>query len=349
MPTLSHVKNRYANGAKKKEEALCCPVNYNPQYLDIIPDEVIEKDYGCGDPSAYVQKGDVVLDLGAGGGKICFIAAQVAGPTGRVIGIDMTDEMLQLAKKNQPIVEEKLGYSNIVFKHGYIQDLKTDLDFVHELLEEHPVRSATDYKRLREQIEKHNRENPLIADESIDIIVSNCVLNLVADTEKRHLFSEMYRVLKQGGRIAISDIVSNKPSPPHLKDDPELWSGCISGALTETEFIDALANVGFYGITIDKYEKKPWKIIDDIEYRSVTVVAYKGKNGPCDDKGQEVTYRGPWKKVEDDDGHTFERGKSAAVYEKTFKIMTTTPYKQDIIAKTEKETLESCSGGGCGC
>src|SRR6266487_3949669 len=96
------VRERYAASAKSQEAELCCPVNYESEYLKIIPSEIIERDYGCGDPSRYVREGETVLDLGSGGGKICYIAAQVVGPKGRVIGVDMNDDMLALARKYQP-------------------------------------------------------------------------------------------------------------------------------------------------------------------------------------------------------------------------------------------------------
>ena len=109
----SSVRERYAAGAQQLEVALCCPVDYDKKYLEIIPDEVIERDYGCGDPSKYVHEGETVLDLGSGTGKICFIASQVVGKTGKVIGVDMTDAMLEVAVRNAPIVAEKVGYSNV--------------------------------------------------------------------------------------------------------------------------------------------------------------------------------------------------------------------------------------------
>jgi len=127
---MKTVNERYSAGAKKREDSLCCPVSYRPEYLKIIPKEVIERDYGCGDPSRYVREGDTVLDLGSGGGKICFIAAQIVGKKGKVIGVDMTPDMLDLARRNKPIVEKAMGYKNIEFKHGQIQDLQTDLDLV---------------------------------------------------------------------------------------------------------------------------------------------------------------------------------------------------------------------------
>ena len=96
------VSDRYSGAAHEREEALCCPVEYDPRYLEAIPDEVLERDYGCGDPSAWLREGETVLDLGSGGGKICFIASQVVGPRGRVIGVDMNDDMLALARRAAP-------------------------------------------------------------------------------------------------------------------------------------------------------------------------------------------------------------------------------------------------------
>jgi len=103
------VEKRYSNGAEAVQEELCCPVNYNPKYLKIIPSEVIEKDYGCGDPSQYINEGETVLDLGSGTGKICFIAAQLVGPKGKVIGIDSTEKMLEVSRRNAPIVADRLA------------------------------------------------------------------------------------------------------------------------------------------------------------------------------------------------------------------------------------------------
>src|SRR5882724_4020829 len=104
------VRERYAAGAKVSQAKLCCPVDYDAGYLKAIPQEVIERDYGCGDPSTYVREAEVVLDLGSGTGKICFIAAQIVGPMGKVIGVDMTDEMLEVARRNAPIVAQRIGY-----------------------------------------------------------------------------------------------------------------------------------------------------------------------------------------------------------------------------------------------
>ena len=330
-PVTDLVRDRYAAGAREREEALCCPVDYDTDLLKVIPSEVIERDYGCGDPSRYVRPGETVLDLGSGSGKICFIAAQIVGPAGKVIGIDMTPEMLDLARRSAPEVAKAVGYSNVEFKRGTIQDLRTDLDALDTLLAAKPVQSAADYRAMQAEIEKLRQTAPLIPDNSIDVVISNCVLNLVGDAEKRELFAEIHRVLKPGGRIAISDIVSDEPSPEHMKADPELWSGCISGALQEHEFTTALEKAGLYGVTFDKWDAQPWQLVEGIEYRSVTVLGWKGKEGPCIEKNQAIVYKGPWKTVEDDDGHVYHRGQRMAVCEKTFRIMTREPYAEHMI------------------
>src|SRR5216110_2665054 len=173
------VRQRYAAGAKERADKLCCPVDYDAEYLRVIPPEVIERDYGCGDPSCYLREGETVLDLGSGTGKVCFIAAQVVGPNGKVIGIDMTDEMLEVARRNAPIVAERLGYANVEFRKGRIQDLALDLETLDEELRKRPITDAASFLAADELAEDLRVRHPLIASDSIDAVVSNCVLNLV--------------------------------------------------------------------------------------------------------------------------------------------------------------------------
>ena len=152
----------------------------------------------------------------------------------------------------------------------------------------------------------------------------------------------MHRVLKKGGRVAISDIVSDEEVPETLQNDPKLWSGCISGAFREKAFIQAFEEAGFYGITIEKRDEKSWRIVRGIEFRSVTVTAYKGKEGACWERNQAVIYRGPWKQVEDDDKHILRRGVLTAVCDKTFQIYSKPPYGKDLIlAEPGKRVLPS--------
>ncbi len=333
------VRQRYEQGAQAQEAALCCPVDYDEKYLEVIPEEIIERDYGCGDPSKYANSGETVLDLGSGTGKICYIISQKVGVEGKVIGVDMNDEMLGLARSYQKEIGDKIGYHNVEFRRGKIQDLKLDLDKADVFLKENPIKDASDLIGYEEFIEGQQKNQPLISDGSIDLVVSNCVLNLVKDEEKKKLFAEIHRVLKKGGRVAISDIVSDEEIPEHLKNDPELWSGCISGALREDEFLQAFADVGFYGIQIESRQEEPWQTIEGIEFRSVTITAYKGKEGPCLERNQAVIYRGPWKAVIDDDGHTLHRGERMAVCDKTFKIYSKEPYVEDIISLEPYEDI----------
>ena len=322
----SIVRQRYAAGAKKRGEKLCCPVDYGSEYLKVIPREVIERDYGCGDPSRYLRDGETVLDLGSGTGKICFIAAQIVGPNGKVIGVDMTNEMLEVARRNAPVVAERIGYANVEFRKGRIQDLALDLEKLdHELKK--PITDAASFLRADELAEELRVKHPLIATDSIDVVVSSCVLNLVEPRSKPQLFDEIFRVLKKGGRAVISDIVSDEVVPEELQNDPELWSGCISGALTEEGFLAAFEKAGFYGIQILKRDVRPWRMVEGIEFRSVTIEAFKGKQGECFERNQAVIYRGPFKEVLDDDNHRMERGKPYAVCDKTYNLYKKAPYR----------------------
>ena len=320
------VRERYSAGAQSVQPALCCPVEYNQDYLKIIPEEIIERDYGCGDPTPYVRTGDTVLDLGSGGGKICYIAAQIVGAEGRVIGVDCNQEMLSLARRYQATVAERLGFDNVEFRCGMIQDLQLDLDKLSEELASRPVRNQQDWLELRATEERLRSEQPLVCDSSIDCVVSNCVLNLVRPDDRRQLLSEVFRVLKRGGRAVICDIAADEDVPEHLQQNSELWSGCISGAYREDLFLKAFEEAGFHGIQIVNRQEQPWRTIEGIEFRSLTIQAFKGKQGPCIDRNQALIYRGPFKKVEDDDGHIFYRGERMAVCDKTFHLLQTEPY-----------------------
>jgi ubiquinone/menaquinone biosynthesis C-methylase UbiE len=325
--TEAAVRSRYAAAAKAPEAALCCPNHYDAERLRRIPQEVIEKDYGCGDPTPWLREGETVLDLGSGAGKICFIAAQIVGPSGKVIGVDMTDEMLEVARRNAPLVAEQIGYANVEFRKGRIQDLGLDLERLDRELKSMPITDAASFLAADELAQDLRVRQPLIRDESVDVVVSNCVLNLVESRSKRQLFSEIFRVLRNGGRAIISDIVSDEEVPDELQRNAELWSGCISGALTEEGFLEAFAQAGFYGMQLLKRDDAPWQTVGGIEFRSVTFAAYKGKQGECYERKQAVVYLGPFREVLDDDGHRLERGRRYAVCDKTFQLYRKEPYK----------------------
>jgi arsenite methyltransferase len=326
--TETIVRQRYAAGAKERADKLCCPVDYESAYLSVIPEEVIERDYGCGDPSRYLREGETVLDLGSGTGKICFIAAQIVGSKGKVIGVDMTDEMLEVARRNAPIVAERIGYANVEFRKGRIQDLALDLELLDRQLRDNPIADAASFLAADEVAAELRIKDPLIASDSVDVVVSSCVLNLVEPKSKRQLFDEILRVLKRGGRAVISDVVSDEEIPEEMQNDPELWSGCISGAFTEEGFLAAFEQAGFYGIQLLKRDVNPWRTVQGIEFRSVTVEAFKGKQGECFERNQAVIYRGPFKEVLDDDNHRMERGRRYAVCDKTYNLYKKAPYRE---------------------
>jgi len=328
---------------------LCCPVSYAGDYLAAIPQEILERDYGCGDPSRHVQPGETVLDLGSGGGKLCYILSQAVGPQGRVIGVDCNPEMLALARKYRDEVARRIGYGNVEFRHGLIQDLQLDLDRVNDALGRHPVGSTADWMSLRSLEDRLRQEAPLVADGSIDCVVSNCVLNLVRQQDRRQLFAEIFRVLKTGGRAAISDIVADEDVPEHHQRNPQLWSGCVSGAFREEAFLRAFEDAGFHGMTVAERQATPWRVVDGIEFRSVTVIAYKGKQGPCLDRNQAVIYRGPFKKVEDDDGHVYYRGERMAVCDKLYRLVQRDPYagQFELVAPHDEVPLETAPTFDC--
>jgi ubiquinone/menaquinone biosynthesis C-methylase UbiE len=323
-----NVRERYGEGAREQVAELCCPIDYDPKYLEVIPREVLERDYGCGDPSRHLQEGEIVLELGSGTGKICFIAAQVVGSSGMVIGVDMTPDMLAVARSAAPIVAERIGYANVEFRRGRIQDLALDLDVLEQRLAQEPIRDVEGLLSAQAAADELRHEQPLIADKSVDVVISNCVLNLVETGFKADLFQEIYRVLRRGGRAVISDIVSDEPVSDAMRNDPQLWSDCISGSFTESGFLEAFEAAGFYGIRVLERQSEPWRTVEGIEFRSLTVEAFKGKDGPCLEHLQAVVYKGPFKEVLDDDGHRIKRGARYAVCDKTFRIYQQEPYRQ---------------------
>jgi len=217
------VREGYAEIAKKNQCG-CTPVNsccgvtqakeiskkigYTTQEINAVP-EGANLGLGCGNPTAYasLRKGEVVLDLGSGAGFDCFLAAKKVGKTGRVIGVDMTPEMLDKARENA----DKGGYRNVEFRLGEIENLP-------------------------------------VADKTVDIVISNCVINLSSD--KKRVFTEAFRVLKPGGRLMVSDIVLSQELPQFIKNSVAGYVGCISGAILKEKYLDAIHEAGFYDVTV---------------------------------------------------------------------------------------------------
>lgn len=282
------VQEFYGKAAEKPQADLCCPVNYQAEEISHIPKEVLDRFYGCGSPVtlADLKPGETMVDLGSGGGIDCFIAARKVGPTGRVIGVDMTDQMLEVANRNRLPVAKNLGYDVVEFRKGYLEEI--------------PVTTN-----------------------SADLITSNCVINLSPDKPK--VFSEMWRILKDHGRMVVSDIVSDRPLPPHIRANEQLLGECIAGALTEEEFLSSLERAGFYGISVLK--KVFWKEIEGYPFHSVTVRGYKyEKKIGCVFIGQRAIYHGPFKAVVDEEGHLFPRNEAVEVCTDTAARLKNPPY-----------------------
>ncbi|MEI2641820.1 MAG: arsenite methyltransferase [Candidatus Nanopelagicales bacterium] len=182
---------------------------YDPSVHD-LPQAALVASLGCGNPTALadLRPGETVLDLGSGGGIDVLLSARRVGPTGMVYGLDMTDEMLDLARANQA----KAGVENVEFRKGHIEDIP-------------------------------------LPDGSVDVIISNCVINLSGD--KPQVFREAFRVLRPGGRLAVSDVVLSRPIPAELQAVTALWTGCVSGALTEQECTAGLVAAGFEDVSIE--------------------------------------------------------------------------------------------------
>jgi arsenite methyltransferase len=213
------VKKRYGGLAKQDQQSCCCSgsassmlrsqgIGYAKEDLERIPEESV-LGLGCGNPIAIAElrPGEVVLDLGSGAGVDVFLAANKVGPAGRVIGVDMTEEMVDKAKR----IAADYGYTNVEFRLGEIEKLPVE-------------------------------------DNSVNAIISNCVINL--STDKSRVFREAYRALKPGGRLTVSDIVSEGVIPDDIKNDPDAWTGCIAGALERQEYLDKIKKAGFADIQI---------------------------------------------------------------------------------------------------
>lgn len=282
------VRDFYGKAAEEPNLELCCPTKFDPADVGHIPTAVVERFYGCGSPVslADLREGEAFLDLGSGAGIDVFIAAKRVGPSGRAIGVDMTDPMLAIANENRPIVAGNLGYDCTEFRKGFLEAIPAD-------------------------------------DRSVNVVTSNCVVNLSPDKEK--VFAEIWRVLKDNGRVVIADIVSEGEVPPHLKTNPELWGECTVGALTAEGFVAGLESAGFYGIEI--LRKTYWKSIEGHPFSSMTVRGWKfEKTAGCAFRGQRAIYLGPAKALLDEEGHTFPRGLAVEICTDTAAKLTAPPY-----------------------
>jgi MoaA/NifB/PqqE/SkfB family radical SAM enzyme/SAM-dependent methyltransferase len=302
----------YGAAAEQPQADLCCPTKYDDSAIAHIPKDVLDRFYGCGSPmtSAGITEGETVVDLGCGAGIDVFIAAKFVGPTGQAMGIDMTDRMLAVAREHQPTVASALGYDVAEFREGFLEEI--------------PVETG-----------------------SVDLVTSNCVVNLSPD--KPRVFEEIWRVLKDHGRIVISDIVSEHEVPPRLKTNVHLWGECLSGALTQQEFLARLERAGFYGLTV--LSRTYWKEVEGYPFFSVTVQGFKfEKKDGCVFEGHRVVYLGPGKAFVDEEGHLFPRNEPYEVCTDTVAKLSRAPYDRmfAILAPGDDAVSYACCGPeGC--
>ncbi len=226
-PTRDAIRDHYGAIAKAGSTSCCTPGGatasccdpittglYSPDETGALPGEAVAVSLGCGNPTALaaLEPGQTVLDLGSGGGIDVLLSARRVGPTGKVYGLDMTDEMLALARENQ----KRAGVTNVEFLKGTIESIP-------------------------------------LPDNSVDVIISNCVINLSVD--KDTVFREAFRVLKPGGRLAVSDVVVRGEVDDTIRRNMELWVGCVAGALDESDFVKRLAQAGFAGVSIEAWRE----------------------------------------------------------------------------------------------
>jgi SAM-dependent methyltransferase len=309
---LDAVRRYYGEVLKSSKDlktSACCPAEAMPPKLaalvaDVHP-EVRERFYGCGSPLPPALDGCTVLDLGCGTGRDCYVLAKLVGPRGRVIGVDMTPEQLAVANRHRTWHAERYGYAapNVEFREGYIEDL-----------------AAVG-----------------VADASIDVVVSNCVLNL--SPEKPRVFAEIFRVLKPGGELYFSDVFADRRVPEALRGDPVLLGECLGGALYWEDFRRLCAAHGCADVR--RVSAAPILVTDpDIERRigmvrftSVTVRAFKlALEDRCEDFGQVGWYLGT---IPDhphafvlDDHHRFETGKPLTICGNTADMIGATRYAE---------------------
>jgi SAM-dependent methyltransferase len=295
--TLAKVKEYYGTLTKEKQNLkskTCCSADALPpmlrEILDLIEPEILDRFYGCGSPIPAALEGCSVLDLGCGTGRDAYLVSKLVGEEGCVMGIDMTEEQLDVAQRHQATMAERFGYtkSNVDFRLGHIEDLK----------------SAG------------------VEDNTVDVVISNCVLNL--SPEKERVFSEIFRVLKPGGELFFSDIFADRRIPKALHEDPVLLGECLGGAMYTEDFRRLLRGLGCMDFRVvrqnmimignPEIETK----VGNIKFSSRTIRAFKlPLEDICEDFGQVAYYRGGIKGSEFsfalDDHHMFYQNKPMLV------------------------------------
>ncbi|WP_415878820.1 methyltransferase domain-containing protein [Methylomonas sp. TEB] len=325
--SVRHYYGQVLQSSNDLKTSACCSIDAMPSYLKTLlaglHPEVLERFYGCGSPLPPALTGKTVLDLGCGTGRDCYLLSKLVGATGRVIGVDMTPEQLEVAVRHRNWHAERFGFANVEFLHGHIENLRT----------------------------------VGIADNSVDVVVSNCVINL--SPEKPSVLEEIFRVLKPGGELYFSDVFADRRIPFELRQDPVLLGECLGGALYWEDFRRILQELGCPDVR--KVKQSPISIDDPdvfakigmVKFDSVTVRAFKMPlEDRCEDFGQIATYLGTIEQhphsFDLDDHHHFETGRPLRVCGNTADMLAGSRYGehfQILGDKTRHFGLFDCSPG----
>lgn len=309
--THEAVQKLYAEAANAPQPGLCCPKDYTENWTSHIPKDALERNYGCGSPvlKAGIQEGEVVVDLGSGVGIDCFVAAKFVGASGKVYGVDMTGDMLAKAREYNKEVAANLGYDSVQFLEGRIESIP-------------------------------------LPDHCVDVVVSNCVINLSPD--KDAVFADIKRVLKDGGRVVIADIVSDREVDEASRGDEQLWAECYTGALSVPKFIQAFGDAGFQAVS--QIAESPWTDVNGYRFASLTIQAYNYLPGDaCIYEGRMGIYLGPYASVKDDEGHEFPRFRPVEVCSDTARRLQNAPYRDVFLVTgaTRKASGQASDGSSC--
>ncbi len=320
MTITQSVKDYYGEVLKTKEDLLtsaCCPIDAMPAHLRPlmanIHEEVQAKFYGCGSPIPHALEGLTVLDLGCGTGRDVYTLSQCVGESGKVIGIDMTENQLEVARRTLGWHMDKFGYKkpNVEFHQGYIEQLS------------------------------------MIEDSSIDVVTSNCVINLSPD--KPAVFKEIFRILKPGGELYFSDVFTGRRVPEDLTHDPVLFGECLSGALYVEDFRRMLREVGCvdYRVVssgpIELHDPEVVRKAGMIDFYSLTIRSFKCDfEDICEDYGQVAYYQGTIENAPHafmlDDHHLFKTGQPVPVCGNTAQMLSETHYGKHFRVEGDRST-----------
>ncbi|EGW20863.1 methyltransferase domain-containing protein [Methylobacter tundripaludum] len=305
--SVRHYYGQVLQSSNDLKTSACCSIDAMPGYLKALlaglHPEVLERFYGCGSPLPPVLTGKTVLDLGCGSGRDCYLLSKLVGPTGRVIGVDMTPEQLEVAVRHRDWHAERFGYANVEFLHGHIENL-----------------AAIG-----------------IDDNSIDVVVSNCVINL--SPEKPRVLAEIFRVLKPGGELYFSDVFADRRIPTALRQDPVLLGECLGGALYWEDFRRILQALDCPDVRVVKQnsislgDPDVAAKIGMVKFQSVTVRAFKlPLEDRCEDYGQVACYLGSIPEhphaFDLDDHHYFETGRPLRVCGNTADMLAASRYAE---------------------